>query len=245
MRAQLERDEQLRTDLVVRDLSVSYGTQRALADVSIDVPGGARVAVLGANGSGKSTLLNGIAGLVRPSAGSISFGKQRLDGSAAYEVARKGLCFVPEGRGVFPDLTVAENLGISIGKEGPGWDTVFSHFPALKTRLRRHAGTMSGGEQQMLAVAPAVVGSYRLLLIDELSLGLAPLVVDQIYEALLDSQRADTSMLVVEQFADRALALADTAYVLRKGRVVFDGPADALTEDPEALHALYLGGSSG
>jgi branched-chain amino acid transport system ATP-binding protein len=229
-------------DLVLEGVDTHYGSHAALIGVDLVVPAGSCVAVLGSNGSGKSTLLNSIAGLVPTTRGSVSLGADRIDGLPAHKIARRGVCYVPEGRGVFPDLTVLENLAISIGSDEAKRDVVFGYFPALEQRARRLAGTMSGGEQQMLAVAPAIVGEYSVLMLDELSLGLAPLVVEVLYDALVTSRHVGSSMLIVEQFAERALALADVAYVLRKGRVVFHGPAADLAADPDALHALYIGG---
>jgi branched-chain amino acid transport system ATP-binding protein len=170
----------------------------------------------------------------------VRLGDEGIERWTAHRVARSGVCYVPEGRGVFPDLTVMENLRLSVGSSA--YDRVFERFPALRALARRHAGVLSGGEQQMLAVAPAVVNDWRLLLVDELSLGLAPVIVDRLFELLTQIRSGGVSIVLVEQFAERALALADHAYVIRKGTIVFDGPAADLQGRANDLHALYLGG---
>jgi branched-chain amino acid transport system ATP-binding protein len=229
-------------NLEIEKLYAAYDQQVALHGVSISVPAGACVAVLGANGAGKTTLLNSIAGLHRPVRGSIRLSDDSIDGWTAHHIARSGVCYVPEGRGVFPDLTVMENLRLSV--HSSCIDQVFTCFPALQRLGRRSAGSLSGGEQQMLAMAPAVVGSYRLLLVDELSLGLAPVIVDRLFELLDQIRGRGSSIVLVEQFAERALALADHAYVIRKGVVVYEGPAAHLRGRSDLLHALYLGEQS-
>jgi branched-chain amino acid transport system ATP-binding protein len=208
------------------------------------VPAGVCVSLLGANGAGKTTFLNCIAGLHKNWSGSIKLGGRDLKGLRGHEVARSGVCYVPEGRGIFPDLTVVENLRLSIGRNKDDVEIVFQQFPQLAVRARRPAGTMSGGEQQMLSMAPAVVGKYRLLLVDELSLGLAPLVVEALFEVLGEIKRRGASILMVEQFADRALTLSETVYVMRKGYVVFEGPARSLYGREDQLRDLYLGSAS-
>ena len=228
-------------DLVARGVRVRYGDQVALHGVDVDVPAGSCVAVLGSNGAGKSSLLAAISGLNRPIEGEISFAGKRIDRSPAHRIGALGICHVPEGRGVFPTLTVAENLRLALDDEELVARAV-ERFSRLGERLSQRAGTLSGGEQQMLAVAPAVVGGYRLLLVDELSLGLAPVIVEELFAVLADLRAAGTSMVIVEQFAERALELADHAYVLRKGTVAFGGAAAELRGDPDLLHRLYLGG---
>jgi branched-chain amino acid transport system ATP-binding protein len=228
-------------NLAVDDLQASYDEQAVLHGVSIRVPAGSCVAVLGANGAGKTTLMNAIAGLHRPVTGLVTLGDDRLERWDAHRIARAGVCYVPEGRGIFPDLTVAENLRLSVGRSSRVHDEVYDCFPALRSMATRHAGTMSGGEQQMLAMAPAVVNSYRLLIVDELSLGLAPVIVDQLFTMLEQIRLRGASVLLVEQFAERALAVADFAYVIRKGVVVFDGAAAELRGRSDFLHRLYLG----
>ena len=230
-------------DLTVAGVRVRYGQQVALHGVDIEVPAGSCVAVLGANGAGKTSLLGAISGLNRPIEGEIWFGPVRIDRRAAHSIGGLGICHVPEGRGVFPNLTVAENLRLTLEGDEERIADAVERFPRLKERLRQRAGTLSGGEQQMLAVAPAVVGGYRLLLVDELSLGLAPVIVDELFDVLAELRAGGTSMVIVEQFADRALELADHAYVLRKGTVAFRGPSADLRGDSDLLHRMYLGGA--
>jgi branched-chain amino acid transport system ATP-binding protein len=228
-------------ELVVNDLVASYGNQTVLHGVTITVPAGSCVSVLGSNGAGKTTLMNAIAGVHRRWRGRIEMDGRDLGDLHSFEIARSGVCYVPEGRGVFPDLTVSENLGISIGRDKDTRERLFTYFPVLARFSRRQAGTLSGGEQGMLAIAPALMGSYRLLLVDELSLGLAPLVVEMLFSLLDEIKARGVSILIVEQFADRALAISERAYVLRKGSVVFDGAAAALRGKEDLLHRLYLG----
>jgi branched-chain amino acid transport system ATP-binding protein len=227
--------------LAVSGLRASYGDHAVLHGVDLVVPPGGCVAVLGTNGAGKTTLMNAVAGLHRPVTGEVRFGDIRVEKWPAHRIARAGLSYVPEGRGVFPDLTVSENLSISVGPSGEAHRRVFSYFPELWRWAHRQAGTLSGGEQQMLAMAPSVTEEYRLLLIDELSLGLGPLVVDRLFRFLADLRERGVAVMIVEQFAERALALAEHAYVIRKGHVVFDGPAAELRHRPETLHSLYMG----
>ncbi|MGF7234606.1 MAG: ABC transporter ATP-binding protein [Frankia sp.] len=227
--------------LVVSDVSARYDRHAVLHQVSLTVRSGEFACLLGANGAGKTTLLNCISGLHRTWDGDIHLGHTALGGLRGYEVAKRGVCYVPEGRGVFPDLTVMHNLRISIGKRKEALDVFFEHFPRLAEFPQRLAGSLSGGEQQMLAMAPAVVGDYHLLLLDELSLGLAPRVVDLLFGVLEVIRRRGVAILMVEQFAERALALSDTAYVMRKGSIVYGGPADRLQGQDARLRALYMG----
>jgi branched-chain amino acid transport system ATP-binding protein len=227
--------------LDVKDLHAKYGDQAVLHGIDLTVPHGTFTAVLGTNGAGKTTLLNAIAGLHRPILGEIILAGEHLETLPAYAIARAGVCYIPEGRGIFPDLTVGENLKLSIGKSAAALEQYFERFPALSPWLHREAGTLSGGEQQMVAIAPAVVGTYRLLLVDELSMGLAPRLVDDLFEFLSGVKQSQASVILVEQFANRALSLADQAYVVRKGRFVYRGTAAALLDQPEYLQSLYLG----
>ncbi|MGH9035534.1 MAG: ABC transporter ATP-binding protein [Acidimicrobiia bacterium] len=231
-------------ELTARRVRVRYGDQVALHGVDVAVPAGSCVAVLGANGAGKSSLLGAISGLNRPIEGEIHFAGVRIDRRPAHRIGALGICHVPEGRGVFPSLTVAENLRLALRDEDEVALAV-ERFPRLGERINQRAGTLSGGEQQMLAVAGAVVGGYRLLQVDELSLGLAPVIVDELFSVLAGLRAEGTSMVIVEQFAERALELADHAYVLRKGTVAFRGPASELRGDADLLHRLYLGGTRG
>lgn len=227
------------SDLRVSGLWARYGAQVALRDVDLHVRTGTCVAVLGANGAGKTTLLNAISGAHRPVVGQIRLGELPLEQLLAPEVFTAGVCHVPEGRGIFPSLSVAENLRLTV--DDAAQDLVVERFPRLRERLGQRAGTLSGGEQQMLAMAPALAGAYQLLLVDEVSLGLAPVIVDELLAALADIRAAGKSIVIVEQFAERALALADHAYVLRKGEVVFAGPAAELRSHDDLLARLYLG----
>ena len=231
--------------LELRRLSVSYGSMRALSEVDLVVPEGCVVALLGANGAGKTTTLRTISGLVRPQRGQIRFDGQDVTARPAHLIAASGVVHVPEGRGIFRSLSVAENLsmasyaGVS-GRSGSIIDQAVALFPVLGERLAQLAGTLSGGEQQMLALARALVARPRLLMLDEISMGLAPLITAQLFDTIRASKEAGTSMLLVEQYVDAALELADYAYVLEKGRIVDMGePADLRAS--AALTDAYLG----
>ncbi len=233
--------------LDVRGLRVSYGGVRALHDVSITVPRGAVVALLGPNGAGKSTTLRTISGVMRAEVGTISAFGRRIDRVPAYRIARLGIVHVPEGRGIFPSLNVRENLemaaGISgVGDDGAGIDEATQMFPVLGTRLRQTAGSLSGGEQQMLALARALMARPRLLMVDEISMGLAPIVVGHLFEALHQIAATGASLLLVEQYVETALELADYVYVMDKGVIVDVGePNDMRASN---LAAAYLGGGA-
>jgi branched-chain amino acid transport system ATP-binding protein len=232
------RDPVLELDRV----SVSYGGMRALHDVSLVVPEDSVVALLGPNGAGKSTVLRTVSGIVRSEAGRILVDGVRVERRPAHAIARVGVVHVPEGRGVFPSLSVRENLEIAAAALGEGVDPVAGAaelFPVLGTRLRQAAGTLSGGEQQMLALARALLARPRLLMVDEISMGLAPLVVAELFEKLRARALAGTSVLLVEQYVEAALDLADYVYVLDKGRIAdVAEPAD-LRRD--GLASAYLG----
>jgi len=234
--------------LRIDSLHVAYGHVRALRGVSLHVDPGEIVAIFGANGAGKTTTLRAASGLVRPYPGAITFDGNDLAGAAPERIARLGLAHVPQGRGIFPRMSVLANLKMGAYVARPrgaalnrALDAVLAEFPALQPRLAQHAGTLSGGEQQMLALARALISGPRGLLVDEPSHGLAPIVVREVF-ALLDRVRATgTAVLVVEQFADAALGVADRAYVLERGRVAFEGPAEALRKDRSHLERAYLG----
>lgn len=226
-------------------VSVSYGSMRALTDVRIIVPEGCVVALLGSNGAGKTTTLRTISGLVRREKGRIRFDGTDVADWPPHRIAEAGIVHVPEGRGIFRSLTVAENLsmasyaGVS-GRSKSIIDQAVALFPVLGERLEQLAGTLSGGEQQMLALARALVTRPRLLMLDEISMGLAPLITAQLFDTIRASKESGTSMLLVEQYVDAALELADYAYVLEKGRVVDMGePADIKAS--AALTDAYLG----
>ena len=233
--------------LSVEHLEARYGAIVALRDVSIEVGEGELVALVGSNGAGKTTTLSCIAGLQRASQGTVTFDGARLTGRSPEDIARLGMAMVPENRGVFPSLTVAENLrlGAYLRRDGTSaiardLDGIHQRFPVLAERRGQAAGTLSGGEQQQLAVARALLSRPRLLMLDEPSLGLAPTLVDRVFELVAELHREGVTILLVEQNVRRTLQVADRAYVLRTGRVEASGR-------PEELHALvdiesvYLG----
>ena len=223
----------------LRRLSAGYGQGTVLDDVTLAVPDGVTVALLGPNGAGKTTLLRVAAGLLRPQTGEVVLDGRDITGDSADIRARTGICLVPEGRGVFPALTVAENLRLQAGGRQADLDPAFQAFPVLRQRRRQLAGTLSGGQQQMLALARVFLARPRLVLIDEASMGLAPKLVDEIFEAMEQLAAAGIGLLVVEQYVSRALALADYVYLLNKGRVTFVGePAELDSDD---VFARYIG----
>jgi branched-chain amino acid transport system ATP-binding protein len=233
--------------LVVRDLEASYGPIIALQGISLEVPEEGIVAVLGANGAGKSTLMRAISGLLKPRAGSITFNGRHLERMAAEEIVRQGVIQVPEGRHLFKDLTVMENLrlGAYARRDGGSLDAdierVFTYFPRLRERRAQAAGTMSGGEQQMLAIGRALMARPRLLLLDEPSIGLAPLIVRDIFAIVHAISREEgLAVLVVEQDVNIALEVADHGYVLETGRIVVADSAERLRND-ESIRKAYLG----
>jgi branched-chain amino acid transport system ATP-binding protein len=237
---------QRRALLTVSGIDVAYGPVQALRGVSLVVDAGEMVALVGANGAGKTTTLRAISGLLSPTAGEIEFDGQRIDGLPAFRVVDRGIAHLPEGRELFADLSVLDNLRLGnwSTRKVPSFraraDEVMDHFPILRERAHQAAGTLSGGEQQMLGVARALMSTPRLLIVDELSLGLAPLIVEQLFEILRGVNATGTSILLVEQFVHMALGNTHRAYVLAKGEVVIDGPSDELLDRPE-LMAAYLG----
>jgi len=230
--------------LEVRALQAGYGAATILFDVSFDVRDGEAVALLGRNGAGKSTTLKAIAGLLKASRGEILLDGRRIDGAPSYRIARAGLGFVPEGRRIFTDLTVEQNL--EVGRrgmhDGAPWtpQRAFSMFPTLAELKHRRGGQISGGEQQMLAIARTLMGNPRLLLLDEPGEGLAPLVVEQLAKVLRELKRDGVTILLAEQSLVLASAIADRACVLESGQVRFTGPYAKFTADPQA-RAEYLG----
>jgi branched-chain amino acid transport system ATP-binding protein len=230
--------------LEVVDLEVRYGAIRAIKGISFHVGEGEIVALLGANGAGKTTTQKTISGMLRPSAGRINFLGQRIDGVPAHELIRLGICHVPEGRHVFPRMTVAENLEMGAFRfkkiDQADLDRVLELFPRLQERYRQISGTLSGGEQQMLAIGRALMGKPRLLLLDEPSMGLAPMVVAQIFTIVREINESGVTVLLVEQNAAQALALADRGYVLETGELVLQGTGAELLAD-DRVRAAYLG----
>jgi branched-chain amino acid transport system ATP-binding protein len=232
--------------LSVTQLGVSYGPVRAVESVSFAVHAGEAVAILGANGAGKSSVVRAIAGLV-PASGRMTLNGQRLDGLPSHRRAALGLGYVPEGRRVFADMTVRENLlmgaYLAPATAASGLELAFATFPRLAERQRQLAATLSGGEQQMLAIGRALMRSPQLLMLDEPSLGLSPILIQVIYRALLDIRARGTTIMLAEQSAHVALGLSDRAYVLETGRVVLEGDARSLRDDPR-IAAAYLGGAA-
>jgi branched-chain amino acid transport system ATP-binding protein len=231
--------------LSVKDLAVDYGAIRALHCVSFEVNEGEIVTLVGANGAGKSTALRTISGLLKPAQGEISFQGRRIDGLAGHQIVKLGIAHVPEGRQPFAFMTVRENLLMGAynrpAAEIPGaMERVFRSFPRLKERLNQTAGTLSGGELQMLATGRGLMARPKLLMLDEPSMGLSPILVREILEIIRDINRQGTAILLVEQNAFMALQVAHRAYVLETGNVVLSGPAEQLRADPK-VKAAYLG----
>jgi len=230
--------------LDVRGLDVAYGHATAVRGVTLHVDDGEIVALLGANGAGKTSTLRGLSGVVRPRSGRIMMAGQRMEGASPGRMVKAGLAHVPEGRRVFPALSVDGNLelgGWHVGRSGlvaEQRDLVYGMFPRLQQRRSQLAGSLSGGEQQMLAIGRALMSRPRLLMIDELSLGLAPVLIDELMERLPELRDRGMSLLLVEQFVHRALGLADRFYVLKKGQVVYEGAAGEVSSS--AVSAAYL-----
>lgn len=233
--------------LEVHDVDAAYGPIQALRKVSVAVGEGERVALLGANGAGKTTTLKVISGLIRASRGEVRLDGERIDGLTPNRIVEKGVAQLPEGRALFASLSVDDNLragfwvrrGSDLSYDAQR-ERVMDHFPILRERAKQAAGTLSGGEQQMLGVARALMSNPRVLVVDELSLGLAPMIVEQLFEILRDVNETGTSVLIVEQFVHMALANTHRAYVLAKGEVVLEGQSAALLADPKLI-ASYLG----
>lgn len=231
--------------LEVHNLQVAYGPIRALRGISLTVPEGQIVALLGANGAGKTTAMRAIAGLTPPRSGRIVFNGEDLQGLPPHQVIRRGLAVCPEGRRIFPHLTVLDNLllgGYSRSSKAAARDLadLFRHFPRLEERQRQRAGTLSGGEQQMLAIGRALMSRPSLLLLDEPSLGLAPLLVREVFHLILRLNAQGVTILLVEQNAFAALAIAQYGYILENGRLVLEGTGAELLNDPH-LKEAYLG----
>ncbi len=233
--------------LELRDVHTYYGNIHALKGISLTVDLGEIVTLIGANGAGKSTTLKTISGLLRPREGEIWFDGARLDGTPPHDIVAKGICQSPEGRRIFPRMTVRENLEMGAFQRTKGpeldadFDRVYSLFPRLKERNTQNGGTLSGGEQQMLAIGRALMARPKLLLLDEPSMGLAPILVEQIFDIVKDINAGGTTVLLVEQNALMALGIASRGYILQTGEIVLQDASDRLMVDPEVQRA-YLGG---
>ena len=233
--------------LEISNLQVAYGSILAVKDVSLTVNQGEIVTLIGSNGAGKSTTLRTISGLLKPKSGTITFAGERIEGKEGHVIVAKGLCQSPEGRRIFPKMSVRENLDLgaflrtdTLAIEADR-ERVLDLFPRLRERYEQKGGTMSGGEQQMLAVARALMGAPKLLLLDEPSMGLAPVLVDMIFETIIKIREQGITILLIEQNAAAALDVADRAYVLESGRIKMSGLASDLAKD-EAVTKDYLGG---
>ena len=237
--------------LSVDHLTTGYGRIEVIHDVCFDVPTGSVVALLGANGAGKTTILRALSGTLPAWEGTIRLHGRRISGRTAHAIAAAGVALVPEGRGVFPGLTVKDHLNIAAraGRNVGQVDAALDAVPALKPMLGRRAGTMSGGEQQMLALSRAFIANPQVVLLDEISMGLAPIVVDRLYEGVIELRAAGATLLVVEQHLTHALRVADLCYVVAKGRIVFVGePAElrssaVLGYDPSGVAGEAISGS--
>ena len=232
--------------LEVKNIQVAYGKIVAVKDVSIDVKQGEIVTLIGSNGAGKSTTLRTISGLIKPKSGEILFNGKRIDGVPGHEIVGMGICHSPEGRRIFPRMSVKENLELGAFLRNDktavnaDMDRVLELFPRLKERIKQTAGTMSGGEQQMLAVSRALMGDPKLLLLDEPSMGLAPVLVELIFDTIVKIRKQGVTILLIEQNATVALEVADRAYVLESGAVKMSGSAKELSSDDKVTKA-YLG----
>jgi len=238
--------------LEIQNLHVSYGLVRALQGVSLKVPDGKLICVIGSNGAGKTTLLRTISGLLKPTEGRITLGQdEQLVGRKPHLITRAGVAHCPEGRRVFPDQSVTDNLILGaytqLKKIGQAEmlkdiEKIFEIFPRLRERREQLAGTLSGGEQQMLAIGRALMSRPRVLLLDEPSMGLAPIIIDEVFKRLAELRARGITMLLVEQLAFRALEVADYGYVIENGKIEIEGAADSLKNDPRVKEA-YLGGA--
>jgi branched-chain amino acid transport system ATP-binding protein len=236
----------VQTILKIQDLQVKYGSITAVKGISLEVKEGQLVALIGSNGAGKTSTLNAVAGSLQSTSGSIEFAGSPVCGKGAWDLVKSGLALVPEGRGVFARMSIYENLLMgAYTRDDKGcieedMQEIFATFPRLKERLNQLAGTLSGGEQQMLAIGRALMSRPKLLLLDEPSMGLSPIMVDKIFEVITNISKKGVSILMVEQNAYRALQVADTGYVLESGRIAFSGQGAELLNDKRIL-ASYLG----
>ena len=238
--------------LIINNLHAGYGKVQVLHGISIEVPKGKVVTLIGSNGAGKTTTMRAVSGMIAPSAGDITLNGKRLNGMESYHIAKLGLAHSPEGRRVFATMTVADNLTLGAfprytgararGDIAADLERAMDYFPRLKERRTQLAGTLSGGEQQMLAMARAMMMNPEVVLLDEPSMGLAPILVDEVFRIIARLRSEGVTMLLVEQFAAAALNVADYGYVLENGRIAVHGPAAQLRDDP-AVKAAYLGGA--
>ncbi|MCE4059418.1 MULTISPECIES: ABC transporter ATP-binding protein [Pandoraea] len=238
--------------LSIRNLQAGYGKVQVLHGIDIDVPGGQVVTLIGSNGAGKTTTMRAVSGMIKPSSGEITLGEKRIDGLDSHRIAKLGLAHSPEGRRVFATMSVTDNLRLGAfprltgsrprGDVAADLDRAMDLFPRLKERRNQLAGTLSGGEQQMLAMARAVMLRPDIVLLDEPSMGLAPILVDEVFRIISNLKAEGVTMLLVEQFAAAALAVADYGYVLENGSISVHGPAESLRND-DKVRAAYLGGS--
>lgn len=236
--------------LEIRNLVAGYGKVKVLQAINLHVPKGQLVTLIGSNGAGKSTTLRAVSGMIKPESGEIMLGGRNITGMASHEITRLGMAHSPEGRRVFPTLSVSDNLLLGAfprltgarpkGEVQADFDRMIEMFPRLKERREQLAGTLSGGEQQMLAMARALMLSPEVLLLDEPSMGLAPKLVEEVFATIARLKAAKVTMLLVEQFAAAALEVADFGYVIENGRIAGSGPAESLKNDP-AVRAAYLG----
>ncbi|MBY0234921.1 MAG: ABC transporter ATP-binding protein, partial [Burkholderiaceae bacterium] len=235
----------------IQNLSAGYGKVQVLHGISMHVPKGKVVTLIGSNGAGKTTTMRAVSGMIAPTAGEISLNGKRIDGMESYDIARRGLAHSPEGRRVFATMTVTDNLRLGAfprytgsrpkGDVAADLERAMELFPRLKERREQLAGTLSGGEQQMLAMARATMLNPDVMLLDEPSMGLAPILVAEVFRIIARLKEQGVTMLLVEQFAAAALGVADYGYVLENGRISLHGPAEKLRDDP-AVKAAYLGG---
>lgn len=234
--------------LSIQDIDVFYGYVQGLKKVSLEIEEGKIVSLLGANGAGKTTTLKAISGLVEIKSGDITFGEKSIKGKSVEKIVAQGIVQSPEGRQIFPELTVEENLRIGTYTRKDkkniqeSYEKVYEYFPVLEDRKDQYGGTLSGGEQQMLAIGRALMAKPKLLLLDEPSLGLAPLIVKSIFSIIKEINKEGTTVLLVEQNAVQALGISDYAYILETGEIVHQGPAKDLAKD-EKVKEAYLGGS--
>lgn len=240
--------------LEIKNLAVSYGNVRAVSDVSLRLDAGQLVSLIGANGAGKTTVLHTIMGMLRPAGGQILFDGRSINGAPPHRIVDNGIALAPEGRQLFPMMSIRENLEVGFDRRigfrvdralfRQRWDQICTYFPRLDERQHQAAGTLSGGEQQMVAIARALMGAPRILLLDEPSLGLSPVMIDTVVEIVETLHRSGLSMILVEQNAELALEISDYAYVMETGRTVLAGPSRQVLQDPK-VRTLYLGAEDG